>query len=125
MCPILAGVLWIVTISFDNEYTCVADVACALVIVRDAEARCKHRLKASTACKTRTWSLRSTYTTSSHAVVLKLPVKSHSSLCTSNSYNRHNSSASVLNIQTINEHALTWIMINTSRYVGKYRLFVM
>jgi len=41
MCPVLAGVLWIVTKSFDDEYTCIAYVAGALVIVCDAKAWCK------------------------------------------------------------------------------------
>ena len=82
MCPILAGVLWIVTKSFDNEYAGIADVARALVIISNAKARCKQRLKTSTAGKPRTRSLCSTNTTSSRAVVLELLVNSHILLCT-------------------------------------------
>jgi len=81
MCPILAGVSWAVTESFDNEYTCIADVARALVAECNAKARLKHGLETCTACKPRTRSLCSTDTTASCAVVLQLPVKSHCRLC--------------------------------------------
>lgn len=35
MCPVLARVPWTVAESFDNEYTCIADVTRALVAIRD------------------------------------------------------------------------------------------
>jgi len=54
MCPVLARIPRTVTESLDNEYACIADVARALVTVRDPETRCKQRLEASTACKPRT-----------------------------------------------------------------------
>jgi len=78
MCPILAGVPRTVAESFDNEHTSIADVARVLIVIRDPKARSKQRLKAFTTRKPRTGSLRSTDATSSHAVVLKLSVNSHS-----------------------------------------------